>query len=249
MTLQAVGKYGADKAKIAENEKTVIDWEHWEAAIDDPVVGEMKAVYEDLMKAAEAKVLPTYEKDQQDLLAKLNEQFEGAVRPASPTAPAPLPHPTAHERASQHPRGPPHPPSRCVPQISEARKAEAASMAGMAQTIADMKALEGSMTVCATPTPDPRLAPWPSPPLATRPELRPAPPLPVSSLAHPRSRAPPFSSLRRHPAPRRPCAARCSGASTRQARPSLLRHRASRSRRSPRCWRRTRRCARRSRRR
>ena len=86
MTLQAVGKYGADKAKIAENEKTVIDWEHWEAAIDDPVVGEMKAVYEDLMKDAEAKLLPTYEKDQQELLAKLNEQFEGAVRPASPCA-------------------------------------------------------------------------------------------------------------------------------------------------------------------
>ena len=95
MTLQAVGKYGADKAKIAENEKTVIDWEHWEAAIDDPVVGEMKAVYEDLMKDAEAKLLPAFEKDQQELLAKLNEQFEGAVRPASPSAPAPLPHPTA----------------------------------------------------------------------------------------------------------------------------------------------------------
>jgi len=108
MTLQAVGKYGADKAKIAENEKTVIDWEHWEAAIDDPVVGEMKAVYEDLMKDAEAKLLPAFEKDQQELLAKLSEQFEGA--------------------------------------ISEARKAEAASMAGMAQTIADLKALEGSMT-------------------------------------------------------------------------------------------------------
>ena len=88
MTLQAVGKYGADKAKIAENEKTVIDWEHWEAAIDDPVVGEMKAVYEDLMKDAEAKLLPAFEKDQQELLAKLNEQFEGAVRPASPSAPA-----------------------------------------------------------------------------------------------------------------------------------------------------------------
>ena len=92
MTLQAVGKYGADKAKIAENEKTVIDWEHWEAAIDDPVVGEMKAVYEDLMKDAEAKLLPAFEKDQQELLAKLNEQFEGAVRPASPSAPAPFPH-------------------------------------------------------------------------------------------------------------------------------------------------------------
>ena len=94
MTLQAVGKYGADKAKIAENEKTVIDWEHWEAAIDDPVVGEMKAVYEDLMKNAETELLPKYEKDQQELLAKLNEQFEGAVRPASPSAPArALPHP------------------------------------------------------------------------------------------------------------------------------------------------------------
>ena len=88
MTLQAVGKYGAGKAKIAENEKTVIDWEHWEAAIDDPVVGEMKAVYEDLMKNAETELLPKYEKDQQELLAKLNEQFEGAVRPASPSAPA-----------------------------------------------------------------------------------------------------------------------------------------------------------------
>ena len=144
MTLQAVGKYGADKAKIAENEKTVIDWEHWEAAIDDPVVGEMKAVYEDLMKAAETELLPKYEKDQQELLAKLNEQFEGAVRPASPSAPAPfphpaapapLPHPTAHERASHHPRGSPHPPSPRVPQISEARKAEAASMDQFARCI------------------------------------------------------------------------------------------------------------------
>ena len=55
MTLQAVGKYGADKAKIAENEKTVIDWEHWEAAIDDPVVGEMKAVYESLSPSGGAQ--------------------------------------------------------------------------------------------------------------------------------------------------------------------------------------------------
>ena len=56
MTLQAVSKYGAGKAQIAENQKTVIDWEHWEAAIDDPVVGELKGVYEQLLKEAEAKI-------------------------------------------------------------------------------------------------------------------------------------------------------------------------------------------------
>jgi len=108
MTLQAVSKYGAGKAQIAENQKTVIDWEHWEAAIDDPVVGELKGVYEQLLKEAEGKIVPAYEKDQQDVLAKLNEQFEGL--------------------------------------ISEGRKAEAASKAGMEQTITDLKALEGSMT-------------------------------------------------------------------------------------------------------
>ena len=95
MTLQAVSKYGAGKAQIAENQKTVIDWEHWEAAIDDPVVGELKGVYEQLLKEAEAKIVPAYEKDQQDVLAKLNEQFEGLVRPASPSDPLPHHRPPA----------------------------------------------------------------------------------------------------------------------------------------------------------
>ena len=58
-----MGKYNTDKAKIVENEKSVIDWEHYEEAIDDPIVGEMKASYENMMKEVEAGPIADFEKD------------------------------------------------------------------------------------------------------------------------------------------------------------------------------------------
>ena len=91
--LQTVGKYNTDKAKIVENEKSVIDWEHYEEAIDDPIVGEMKACYDKAMKEAEAGPIAEFEKDQQILVAKTKDVFEGMVRlhPRAPPLPAPLP--------------------------------------------------------------------------------------------------------------------------------------------------------------
>lgn len=74
--LQAVGKYNVDKAQIAENEKTVIDWEHFEDAINDPVVAEMKAIYETTMKEAEAGPIADFEKDQQKMVATTKAAFE-----------------------------------------------------------------------------------------------------------------------------------------------------------------------------
>jgi len=75
--LQTVGKYNTDKAKIVENEKSVIDWEHYEEAIDDPIVGEMKASYENMMKEVEAGPIADFEKDQQKMVAKTKDVFEG----------------------------------------------------------------------------------------------------------------------------------------------------------------------------
>ena len=91
--LQTVGKYNTDKAKIVENEKSVIDWEHYEEAIDDPIVGEMKASYENMMKEVEAGPIADFEKDQQKMVAKTKDVFEGMVRlhPRAPPLPAPLP--------------------------------------------------------------------------------------------------------------------------------------------------------------
>merc|ERR1712008_396980 len=48
--LKGVGKYNENKLKIAENEKTTIDWEHYESTIDDPVVGKLKAAHEMISK-------------------------------------------------------------------------------------------------------------------------------------------------------------------------------------------------------
>ena len=91
--LKSVGKYNADKAKIAENGKTAIDWEHFEDAIDDPVVAEMKKIYETTMKEAETGTIADYEKEQQKLVDTTKAMFEGLVRPALPLSP---PSPTAH---------------------------------------------------------------------------------------------------------------------------------------------------------
>ena len=74
--LQAVGKYNVEKAQIAENDKTVIDWEHFEDAINDPVVAEMKAIYETTMKEAEAGPIADFEKDQQKMVATTKAAFE-----------------------------------------------------------------------------------------------------------------------------------------------------------------------------
>ena len=91
--LQTVGKYNTDKAKMVENEKSAIDWEHFENAIDDPIVGEMKACYDKAMKDAEAGPIADYEKDQQKLVAQTKDIFEGLVRPDPPP-----PRPTADQR-------------------------------------------------------------------------------------------------------------------------------------------------------
>ena len=88
--LQTVGKYNTDKAKMVENEKSAIDWEHFENAIDDPIVGEMKACYDKAMKDAEAGPIADYEKDQQKIVAQTKDVFEGLVRP-DPPPPAPPP--------------------------------------------------------------------------------------------------------------------------------------------------------------
>merc|ERR1711892_173699 len=66
--LQTVGKYNTDKAKMVENEKS---------AIDDPIVGEMKACYDKAMKDAEAGPIAEYEKDQQKMVAQTKDIFEG----------------------------------------------------------------------------------------------------------------------------------------------------------------------------
>ena len=71
-----MGKYNVDKAQIAENEKTVIDWEHFEDAINDPVVAEMKAIYETTMKEAETGPIADFEKDQQKMVATTKAAFE-----------------------------------------------------------------------------------------------------------------------------------------------------------------------------
>ena len=76
-----MSKYNADKAKMVENEKSAIDWEHFEDAIDDPIVGEMKACYDKVMKEAEAGPIAEYEKDQQKIVAETKDKFEGLVRP------------------------------------------------------------------------------------------------------------------------------------------------------------------------
>ena len=88
--LKTVGKYNTDKAKMVENEKSAIDWEHFENAIDDPIVGEMKACYDKAMKDAEAGPIADYEKDQQKMVAQTKDIFEGLVRP-DPPPPAPPP--------------------------------------------------------------------------------------------------------------------------------------------------------------
>jgi len=75
--LKSVGKYNADKAKIAENGKTAIDWEHFEDAIDDPVVADMKKIYETTMKEAETGTIADYEKEQQKLVDTTKAMFEG----------------------------------------------------------------------------------------------------------------------------------------------------------------------------
>ena len=71
-----MGKYTVEKAQIAENDKTVIDWEHFEDAINDPVVAEMKAIYETTMKEAEAGPIADFEKDQQKMVATTKAAFE-----------------------------------------------------------------------------------------------------------------------------------------------------------------------------
>ena len=71
-----MGKYNVEKAQIAENDKTVIDWEHFEDAINDPVVAEMKAIYETTMKEAETGPIADFEKDQQKMVATTKAAFE-----------------------------------------------------------------------------------------------------------------------------------------------------------------------------
>jgi len=76
--LKGVSKYNENKLKIAENEKTTIDWEHYESTIDDPVVGKLKAAHEMISKDMEAGPIAKHAAGQEELIAKVKDAFEGS---------------------------------------------------------------------------------------------------------------------------------------------------------------------------
>ena len=246
--LKGVGKYNENKLKIAENEKTTIDWEHYESTIDDPVVGKLKAAHEMISKEMEAGPIAKHAAGQEELIAKVKDAFEGSDGVVRPTLHH-LPYQRTYVLVSSRPINAAlavraavcygqedggREPGGDGGSNQEPRSARVADYGLCAAHPAPAPASASASAPSLAPHP-PRLSPSPVPP---HPQPRPIPRHSTSPRAIPLVGLAPLDPRPHQGAP-----------NTRQASPPLPPHRGSRSRRSPRCSSRTRRCARRSRRR